>query len=324
MAEGIKLVLRRNMSAAMGAGDLSQAALILERLKEEDPLSVETRGMELEYLLRTGRLREARVVADQLLQTFPASPRIHYLAGQVAYRLKDYKEAAERFRESNRIRHHWRSSMLLAKSLTQLALFDEAASIYESLLPDHPECYTDLGWLYERREDYGRALAAIETCLKHDPDNQWAQAQRLRLRARVMDPAELVRETDQLLEFGEELAEAIVPQYVEALFRTGRPAELRNFISQRRATLRPQLAAATAWVCYRYQAYDLAFDLFTTAFPANVTNVKFLSAMEFAATRSGRIAEIIRLYTAHASEDRRLFGRAQKLSRRSSSNPSDS
>jgi tetratricopeptide (TPR) repeat protein len=247
------------MSRALDSGDLDEAAKVLERLKDEDALSVETRGMELDYLLRRGALREARTLADQLVQLFPSSPRIQYLAGQLSYRTKDYRLAAERFRESYRTRPHWRSSLYLAKSLTQLGEFDEAERLFQSLLPEHLECYRDIAWLHERKKDYGRALAAIEAYLQHFPQDEWAAAQRMRLQACTMDPADLVNETQQLFEFGEQLDEAIVPQYLEALFRLGRISEVREFISERRAQFTPQVAVGAGWICYRCQAHDLAF-----------------------------------------------------------------
>jgi tetratricopeptide (TPR) repeat protein len=321
MPEGINNVLRRNLFHALDTGDLQQAALLLERLKQEDPLSVETRGMELDYLLRSRRLPEAKTVADQLVQLYPKSPRIHYLAGQVAYQQKEYQLAAERFRESYHIRDHWRSSLWLAKSLTQLGELDEAASLFESLLPEHAECYRDLAWLYERREQYDRALAAIESYLHDHPENEWAKAQRLRLKARTMDPSVLISETRDLLEFGEEPAESVVPQYLEALFRTGQMAEVRQFIAQRRSAFNPQLATGTGWICYRYQAYDLAVELFMSAFGTNRGNMKFLSALEFAASRSGGLTDLIRLYESHVAEDGRLFGRLHKLRRRATEVP---
>jgi tetratricopeptide (TPR) repeat protein len=318
MAEGINQVLRRNLFGALWSGDLEQAALLLRRLQEEDPLSLETRGLELDFLLRSGRLAEAGALANQLLQLFSASPRIHYLAGHAAYRAKDYRAAAQRYRESHRIRPHWRSALALARSLTQLGELDEAAMIYEPLLPEHPECYRDMAWLYERRGEDERALAAIETYLKHHPHNAWAETQRHRLRARTMDPQLLVDETEGLLAFGEELPEAVLPEYLEALFRTGRMGEARRMVFERREVFSVRTAVSAGWVCYRYQAYDLALELFLGAFAAHCANPKFLSGIEFAAARCQRMADLIPLYEAHASHYPPLFSRIRRLKVRAS------
>ena len=318
MQQSFKAVLRRNLAQALGGGDFEQAALLLERLKEEDPLSVETRGMELEYLLRSGRVAEARVLAEGLLKLFPRSPRILYLAGRVAYGAKQYGVAEERIRESHSIHPHWRSLWLLGKTLTQQGKFDEAESVLESLLPEHSECYLDLAWLWERRQDYGRSLDAVEAYLRHYPQNTFAQAQRLRLRARALDPQELVEEAEALLGLGEQLPEPVLPQYCEALFRTGQRSRVEQLVGEGRGGFSVRLAASVGWSCYRFAAYELALELFVDAFEANRGNVKFLSALELAGTRSGRLPELVSLYEAHASQAKHLYGRLHNLRRRCS------
>ena len=94
MAERLQAVLRRNIAAALAARDLDRAEEALVRLKEEDPLALETRGLELELLLRRGRLAESTALASQLLQLFPGSARVQLLAGELAGAKKDYAAAA--------------------------------------------------------------------------------------------------------------------------------------------------------------------------------------------------------------------------------------
>ena len=59
----LKNVLVRNVQQALRRGDLEEAAAALEHLRAEDPLSVETRGLEVEHLLAAGRLDAALSVA---------------------------------------------------------------------------------------------------------------------------------------------------------------------------------------------------------------------------------------------------------------------
>ena len=318
---GISGTLRRNLLRVLARGDLQQAALILERLKEEDPLSLETRGLELDYLLRGGRLPEARVLAEQLVRLFPGSPRIQFLAGQVAYRLRQWTEAAECFGESHRLYPSWRTNWWLAKALTQSGVLEQAATMLEALVVEHPYCGRDLAWSYERKEEYQRALAAIETYLEFYPEDELARTQRVRLRARLMDEEELIEETEGMLEFGEDVSDLVVPQYLDALFRTGRRSEVQQFLAQRAAGFETRLATSSAWVCYHNQAYDLAFDLFVSAFASNCGNVKFLAALDCAAKRSGRVAQLIQLYEDEAQHDPRLYGRLKQLRRASGRQP---
>ncbi|MDH7570071.1 MAG: glycosyltransferase N-terminal domain-containing protein, partial [Armatimonadota bacterium] len=50
---------------AVSAGEAVAAEAVLRRLRVEDPLAVETRGLELEWLLRKGCLAEAAPMAAQ-------------------------------------------------------------------------------------------------------------------------------------------------------------------------------------------------------------------------------------------------------------------
>ena len=121
--------LRENMWRALSEGRLHDAEEILSRLKQEDPLSQETRGFELEFYLNSNRIAEANALRRQLCRLFPQSGRIFFLAGKVAYRLKDYKEAEFHFRESYRIHPNWRTEYWLGKTLTQSGGFEEAESL---------------------------------------------------------------------------------------------------------------------------------------------------------------------------------------------------
>jgi hypothetical protein len=131
-----------------------------------------------------------------------------------------------------------------------------------------------------------------------------------------MDPQELIRETENLRDFGEEVSEAVAAQFLEALFRTGQSAPARQFVADSRTRFGAQTCIGLAWICYRYQAYELALDLFLTHFSANRGNPKYLAALEFAAQRCNRVAELLKLYHDNAADDRRLYGRIQSLKRR--------
>src|SRR5204863_3636988 len=96
---------------------------------QEDPLSRETRGLELELYLNSNRLQEAGALAGQLRRLFPDSGRILFLAGRVAYRLKHYHEAESCLRESQRVFPHWRALHWLGKTLSQTGRHKEAEAL---------------------------------------------------------------------------------------------------------------------------------------------------------------------------------------------------
>jgi tetratricopeptide (TPR) repeat protein len=316
MQGNLKAVLKRNCAAALRRGDLAGAEAVLRRLQAEDALSVETRGLELEWLLRGGRLDEAAALATQLVELFPSSARVRYLAGWLAYRQKRYGEAVGEFEESERLHAHWHTQRMRGKALTQAGRLDEAEGVLVPLAAEHRQVDLDLAWLYERRADSERALRHVERYLAIDPENEFAQAQHRRLQALAMAPEELLGELETLRELNEEIPEELLPQFVEALIKQGRTPEVRRFLETNRERLTPGPCTRIGWTCYRLQAHDLALDLFLRAFRENRGNFKFLAALERAADRCGRVSELLELYAEHAPEERRLYGRIRTLQSR--------
>jgi len=175
--KNLATVLQRNLRQALRAGDAEQAGPLLQRLKTEDPLSLETRGLELEYLLLTEHREEARLLAEQLLTLHPGSARIHYLAGRMEYQGRRYPQALARFSESNRLFPHWRTRLWSGKSLTQLGRYGEAEGLLLELHATHPKVGRDLAWLYERMGEEERALHYLERYLESWPDDPLALQQ---------------------------------------------------------------------------------------------------------------------------------------------------
>ena len=313
MAEELKKVLQRNLLASLRKSDFEEASKLLETLRDEDPLSVETRGLELEFLIGSKKYDEAEPLAKQLVELFPGSARILYLAGRLAYRLKRYTIALGHFRESARIHPHWLTSLFLGKTLTQMGGFDEAESILIPLVSEYPTARLDISWLYERKGEFERALREIEKYLEKYPDEEFARNQQQRLRAKCLGPEEIIDEVDSLREHGEEVDENVLPEYIEGLLRAGQGAKAREAIENAESRFALHTVVRIGWNCYRLQAYDLALQMFKIAFPRNLGNAKFLSAFERAAQRCGRVEDISCLYDQHASEEPRLYGRLRRL-----------
>ncbi len=159
-----------------------------------------------------------------------------------------------------------------------------------------------------------RALRCVDAYHKDHPGDAALSAQRQRLRARQLDSDELLAELDGLVALGEDIPGALVPEWAEALLRAGRVVELRRFLETRSPALEPRVRTRLAWVCYRLQAHDVAFELFLASFPDYRDDRKFLTAFESAARRSGRLDEVRTLYGEHAPEAKHLYGRVKRLS----------
>jgi tetratricopeptide (TPR) repeat protein len=287
------------------------AADVLARLKGEDPLSRETRGFELEVYLKTSRIEEAAALADQLCRLFPDSGRILFLAGKAAYRKKNYDEAEARFRESYRIYQQW-----LGKTLTQAGKFEEAEPLLAAAAERTDLALLDLVWLHERRNDLEAALAACDAFLKKQPNHAFASQQRLRLKAKILEPEALIEEMDSLEQLGEKVPSELFPEFVQGLFETGQSPRARAEILSRLEEMDSRLAVRVAWICYRAQAYDLACTLFLIHLEPNVSNFKYLNALEAAAARCQRIPQLLEAYQPLMPNAPHLFGRFRSLQRR--------
>jgi tetratricopeptide (TPR) repeat protein len=301
------------MKQALSQGRLAEAADILARLCREDPLSRETRGFELEFYLASERLQEAENLARQLCRSFPDSARIRFLTGKLAYRQKRYADAATAFRESHRIYASSQTRLWLGKTLTQLGEFREAESILTSVRIHYDHALLDLGWLYERIGDLEAALGAYDTYLAIHPGHEFASTQRLKIKARALEPEALIEEVDRLVQFGERVPDSLYADYIEKLLDTGQGSRAREEVRCRITDLDPRLATSIAWVCYRKQAYDMACDLFMNHLERNLSNFKYLTALEAAASKTNRVTEVIEAYKRLAPSSPKLHGRLKTL-----------
>jgi tetratricopeptide (TPR) repeat protein len=308
--------LRENFRRALKRGDLEDAQDILMRLKQEDPLSQETRGFELELSLESNRLPEARTLARQLCRLFPESGRMAFLAGKVAYRLRDYKEAESYFRESHRIYPHWRNSYWLGKTLTQAGHFEEAESLLMTAREQTAHALLDLAWLYQRKKDYQAALKACEEFLTIYPEHEFALEQRVRIKGLMLDPDSLIEELNTLTGLGEDIPTLLFPEYLQKLFETGQTLAARDQITAKLNALNVKTLSRVAWVCYRAAAYDLACTLFLKNLQANLPSYKYLNALESAAAKCGRLPQIIEAYRPYTAEIPNLHGRVRSMTSR--------
>jgi tetratricopeptide (TPR) repeat protein len=305
--------LRANLQRALRERRKQDAEPILARLMHEDPLSEETRSFEVELYLLDGRVADANVLAEQLRRLFPSSARVALLAGLAAYRVRRYDLAEAHFREGDRLRPHWWTQRWLGKTLTQAGRLDEAEALLLALRERTPLACLDLAWLYERRGDLEEALAACDRYLALRPGDTYALEQRVRLKAGLLEPESLIQEANTLEALGEDVPDAMFPEYVKGLFTTGQTREARNRVLARVGQLDRKTGAKLAWVCYHARAYDLACTMFLTALADNLSYYKYLNALEAAAKRCGRVPQVLEKYAELAAVAPSLHGRARAL-----------
>jgi tetratricopeptide (TPR) repeat protein len=304
------------MQQALRGNRLEEAEDILARLKKEDPLSQTTRGLELEFYLNSDRLTDAEALSEQLCRLFPESARIFFLAGKLTYQQKRYEQAEAHFRESLRLFPHWRGRHWLGKTLTQAGKLQEAESLLMSVVENNRRALLDLAWLHERRNDLDAALKVYDDFLLENPGNSYASEQKVRIKARMLEPEEFISEVSALTEMDEAVPAAIVPEFVQKLFDTGQSLRAREEVLERIKSLDAKTSVQVAWVCYRARAYDLACTIFLKHLGVNKSNFKYLNALESAADKCNRLRELMIAYEAFLPEEKHFYGRWKSLSRR--------
>ncbi|MFV2055465.1 MAG: tetratricopeptide repeat protein [Thiohalomonadales bacterium] len=305
--------LKHNIKQWILQKDWSATQDGLAQLKQLAPLAVETRGLELEYLLMVERRAEAKDLAKQLLHLFPGSSRIQYLGGLLAYREKDYKAALLAFEESHRLYPHWRTERYIGKTCTQSGNFELAETRLVHLSEKYPVCLLDLAWLYERKQQFSRAQESVQQYLKCHPDDNYASQQLQRLQAHVLTPEQIKEEVETLTDFGEPIPIGLLAEYIRSLLGAGSGNILREWLQPRIEEIEAKDCVHLAWICYEFHSYDLAYSLFLKDFARQYNNVKYRAVLELSADRSGQIEDLLTVYERYSETDKRFYGRVLKL-----------
>ncbi len=282
--------LRHNIKRWIHQNKLTEARQGLAELKQLDPLDLQTRGLELEYLLSAGQYQDAQSLATQLTQLFPTSSRIQYLAGILAYRQKNYAAALAAFDESFRLYPHWRTERYMGKTCTQAGDFDRAESYLLHLSAEHPTCLLDLAWVYERKQQFSKAQSMLAQYLKLKPEDAFAQQQQQRLQAHVLSPEQIQDEVETLSDFDETIPIGLLSEYMRNQLNQGKGSALRQWLTPRIGKVDPKDANQLGWIAYQLKAYDLAYELFIRDFEKQHDNFKYRAALERSAERSGWFA----------------------------------
>lgn len=199
--------------------------------------------------------------------------------------------------------------------MTNHGAFDEAEAILVALRERRPACLLDLSWLEERRGDLARALAHVEAHLRLHPDDAAAARTAARLKAKLLDAAQVLDEVDSLVALGEPVGIGTLERFVGVAAARGEIDRVRAVLEPRLATLTASEAVTLGYAAYHAMAWDLAADLMILGVAARGDDPKFVSSLEKAAKNSGRVEEVCAAYDAAGSRYGWLYGRAKKLRR---------
>lgn len=167
--------LAQRTRKALNQGRLDEAQTLVHKLKEQEPVTLETRGLELELALKRENLRDAGILATQLVQLFPSSSRIQFLTGQLEFQRQRYGKAERHFRQSHHIHPSPRTLLWLGKCLALAGKSAEALAILEPLYREAGRGGLELAWVYENLGRYHEARICYERLLAQNPDHEAAQ-----------------------------------------------------------------------------------------------------------------------------------------------------
>ena len=156
---------------------LGETADVRRRL--EPPTSQSNRLSELEILVRENKLREAQVIAQNLLAQSPEDPLLLLWAGYLQFQQKQYSNAIPLLRAAEKRKPDLPN---LAKylavcyyALTQYALFEKEIQQAIRLSPKDPELHYFEGlYKYSVEDDLASALASFDRALELRPLDQQA------------------------------------------------------------------------------------------------------------------------------------------------------
>lgn len=259
-------------------------------------------------------LAQAEKLATQLVEHFPGSSRILWLSGQVHFHQKNYRVALPLFQESLRLSFRPIIQWWLGRTLLRLGNLAEARQELEQVKEKIPRALLDLAWLEEREGDLGKSIRYHEKFLLLFPENAHVKQAIIRLNAARLEPAKFLEEMESLKEWGETVPPHLWPVYLSRLLELGEGAKARKLVAQ--GGLPMNQAIQAAWICYKAQAYDLAFELFRPNLSENLKQFKLLNAFEKAAEKCGRLREVIEDYEKLVCVHKTMYGRITNLKRK--------
>lgn len=309
----LNAVLKRNIRQLINQKDWVQAYQLLQQLKEQDSFSKETQGLEYEYLIKSSQFQDAQSLSTRLLDWYPDSSRIYFLTGLLYYNQKQYEKALPNFQESQNLYFAISTQRYIGKTLTQIGRFAEAEASLQSCLSHQFWILKDLAWLYERQLQYPRAIDAMNRYLEHDPDNRYVKAQLQRLKTKQLSHEEIQEEIESLSELDEIIPTHLMVEHFQALIQQGKIQLARQWVRQHVEQWDARTSLDIAWISYRFNLYDIAFQFFIQNFEQQQHKFKFLNALESTSKKIAKQLELAKVYDNFAPNNEKLYGRKKTL-----------
>jgi tetratricopeptide (TPR) repeat protein len=237
---------------------------VKEIQKHSKPGAPERQALGLIYL-RQGKLDDSIAELELIVKAWPGDDKSRYYLATAYEEKEDIKSALEHFREIPSASKYFVNAQIhIAHLLTIEEKFDEAIQVMENAIslggPDRIELYLMLASVYEAKEAYDEAIAAIQKGLKSDDRN-------IDLIFRLGVLLDKKGAKDACIEQMQKILE-INPNYAEALNYIGYTyAEQGMKLDEAKALIEKALEIkpdsgyiidSLGWIYYKRGAYDKA------------------------------------------------------------------
>ncbi|MEQ8628048.1 tetratricopeptide repeat protein [Ekhidna sp.] len=155
------------------SGKLREARKLYDEILKIQPKHLESIFMKGQSFYQEKKYDEALKLYDQGLLMHPNNPDLFLQKGRALIKVGALEEAKSNF--DYLVEHHGDNTKVLfhaARNMKELGLFKEAVALYKKVItlqPDHKQALNNLGNLFQQIYDYDHALGCYEKLIDIDP-----------------------------------------------------------------------------------------------------------------------------------------------------------
>lgn len=213
----------------MHAGRLEEAEAELKEAMDEAPGHPLPRASLARVYLQQNRVREAKLLAEEILLDYPRHAYALTVLGDIHFREGRLEEALEVYSQAAQTDHGAYLVWRIARTLRAMKRYAEAIERIEERLakqPEDPKLLVEMALCLQQTGRIDEAVAVYEKVRQLMPHNEFAREQLLRLRARGREPAAVVRELETMSRMSSQKdCPGVQAALAEKLKEAGRPRE---------------------------------------------------------------------------------------------------
>jgi predicted Zn finger-like uncharacterized protein len=172
--ENVTMLLGKGV-VGLYRGDLSMAGTAFNKAAANQPHNLLAKLGQAETTLREGNISEANSLVDGIIETHPKNAQIHYLKGEIFFKLKKNIESEKEYRTAIELDTELLDSYIALSRLyfsdkrdsDAMLILDQASEA----VPNSPLISQTIADAQAARGDYASAIIELNKSLDLDPDN---------------------------------------------------------------------------------------------------------------------------------------------------------